>query len=245
MNQKKKLNFSSSNNEIDRDSSENSLNEINDFYFDEYEDINKLSIKCLNYWELRDSKLLRLLPIINPTNYRGSQDIICDICLDKQNYEKDIIHVCKICYSATHQSCYGSEIYNQASDSWTCQRCREVNFKFLAYDKIQCFLCPSDELMGLIKKVGKRKWAHVDCVNWNPYTYFEDHWKETIVLPPNFSSTSTSLICYICRKKEGSCMQCDYSNCTIAFHVKCAKRNNMILHWEIMDSLRVYYKEDR
>ncbi len=237
MNIKKKLNFSYSTNELPVESSDNSMGEINDFSSEEYEDINKLSVKCLNYWELKDSKLLRLLPIINPTNYRSSADIVCDICLDIENYDKDKIHICKICYSATHQSCYGSEIYHHVSNSWTCERCREVNFKFLAHDKIQCFLCPSDEFLGLIKKVGKKRWAHIDCVNWNPYIYFEDHWKESINLEPNFSSTS--LICYICRKKEGYCMQCDYSNCTYAFHVKCAKRKNLILHWRIMDSFKV------
>jgi hypothetical protein len=47
--------------------------------------------------------------------------------------------------------------------------------------------------------------------------------------------------CYICHqeKKQGSCIQCDFSGCKRAFHVRCAINEKLIVSNEEMEQLRL------
>ena len=51
------------------------------------------------------------------------EDILCDACLDGDNYEDDYIMICDQCNSAAHQSCYGNDIRNRIpsdDEKWYC-----------------------------------------------------------------------------------------------------------------------------
>ena len=37
-----------------------------------------------------------------------------------------------------------------------------------------------------------------------------------------------SLLCSICKKKDGACIQCEFKRCTVSFHVRCAAKSGVI-----------------
>jgi len=46
------------------------------------------------------------------------------------------------------------------------------------------------------------------------------------------------LTCHHCIKKSsGSCIQCDYKNCAVSRHVRCAVKSGMIFEWNKMEKL--------
>ena len=47
------------------------------------------------------------------------------------------------------------------------------------------------------------------------------------------------LTCYLCRVKQGSCIQCDYKSCQKAFHVRCAIDEKLIVSAQEMDELKL------
>ena len=48
----------------------------------------------------------------------------CDLCLDPNTYENNSIVICELCFTAVHQSCYGSElVVDIPSGEWFCERC--------------------------------------------------------------------------------------------------------------------------
>lgn len=118
--------------------------------------------------------------IINEEN-KNEYDLICDICNDEQDYLEDIKVVCRLCYSVTHQTCYGGNLIEKHCNitaSWYCQRCEELLNSSATPDKIKCMLCP--ELKGLMKRVSntnKDKWVHVECVNLIPEIQWDDSTK--------------------------------------------------------------------
>lgn len=48
-----------------------------------------------------------------------------------------------------------------------------------------------------------------------------------------------NLTCYICKIKQGSCIQCDFKKCSKPFHVRCAIKQNLIVSNEEMEKLRL------
>ena len=45
--------------------------------------------------------------IKNHKNAENQDQIVCDICLEDDDFEGDEIVICELCFSACHQSCYG------------------------------------------------------------------------------------------------------------------------------------------
>ena len=86
----------------------------------------------------------------------------CDVCLWEDDCDGDEIVICDTCNHATHQSCYGSEIFIRLPDedeSWHCVRCKHLNDN-LNRAAPKCYLCP--DLKGIIKPTGiNSNWAHV------------------------------------------------------------------------------------
>ena len=37
-----------------------------------------------------------------------------------------------------------------------------------------------------------------------------------------------SLLCSVCKKKDGACIQCEFKRCTASFHVRCAAKAGII-----------------
>ena len=94
-----------------------------------------------------------------------------------------------------------------------------------------CKLCPDQK--GAIVKVQTGDWYHITCVNYHRSVWFNEieapnasgvmeTIKDTRSLGGKLRFDHYSLTCEICNKKQGACIQCDYRDCTAAFHVRCA-----------------------
>ena len=74
------------------------------------------------------------------------KDIVCDVCLEEEDYDEDEILICELCQAATHQSCYGGEIKNRLPESdqpWYCTRCVHlIENKNMLCTEIKCSMCP-------------------------------------------------------------------------------------------------------
>lgn len=95
-----------------------------------------------------------------------------------------------------------------------------------------------DETRGIIKCVDKANniWAHAICINWTPEIYFVDDKRSKI--GGQLDLERFNLTCHQCLKRNvGSCIQCDYKNCTATKHVRCAVDAGMIFNWEHMEKL--------
>jgi hypothetical protein len=107
-------------------------------------------------------------PFINEVNkdllFNQSIQPSCDICQHFETYVQNESFICCLCFNATHQTCYGAEIYDKKvkrTVTWMCERC--VNFK-KTMEIPQCFIC--NRLTGLMRKFNS-DWAHIDCIEWN------------------------------------------------------------------------------
>jgi hypothetical protein len=47
--------------------------------------------------------------------------------------------------------------------------------------------------------------------------------------------TRFNLVCYICKEKTGSCIECDLHTCRRPFHVRCAVKHDLIVDHSMMD----------
>lgn len=82
-------------------------------------------------------------------------NIRCDVCLEYEYEDDDLIVVCEMCNAAVHQGCYGSELMDGVpKGEWFCERCTHLSVNKLTNCRdVQCFLC--DEVKGIIKNVDK------------------------------------------------------------------------------------------
>jgi hypothetical protein len=79
-------------------------------------------------------------------------------------------------------------------------------------------------------------WAHIICVNWNPEIYFTDEYRNKVSGVLN--EKRFDLFCNYCRKSgKGACIQCDFHNCPLSYHVRCAVRRGMIKEWSEFETI--------
>ena len=188
-------------------------------------------------FEVTDEVIQKYCPTVNRKNYESIEDATCDICCDGYVYEDNELVICDLCHAAVHQECYKSELSDSIpKGQWFCMRCRFLLKEQEHYNKIKCFLCP--DLTGIMRKVDNQRWAHVDCVNWTPEIWFEGD-NDSKVNLFGMDKERFKLKCSICKSLRGSCIQCDYKDCTCSFHVRCAKKENLISEWESMSELEI------
>lgn len=74
----------------------------------------------------------------------------------------------------------------------------------------------------------KLGWVHHTCINWMDEVWFTDDTKSAIEGKPCMDKFK--LQCSICRdpKLTGYCFECDYKQCKIAFHIRCAIDRGLI-----------------
>lgn len=164
-----------------------------------------------------------------------NDDIICDVCLEDDDFEGDEIVICELCSAATHQSCYGGEIKDQlpkADQPWYCARCQDlIKDKAKKCQDIKCVFCP--DLKGIMKPVLQgQQWAHLICVNWTPEIWFTDDTNTAI--GGQINQRRKGLVCGVCKKHSGSCVQCDFQKCHRSWHVRCAAKNGYIKPFDVM-----------
>ena len=64
-------------------------------------------------------------------------------------------------------------------------------------------------------------WAHISCALWIPEVRFGVPERMKNIIINQVPARRWSLLCSLCRKKEGACIQCYCASCTVAYHVTC------------------------
>ncbi|XP_071143006.1 PHD finger protein 14-like isoform X4 [Mytilus edulis] len=138
---------------------------------------------------------------------------VCDVCkhiIEEENKEMIFCDGCNLC---VHQACYGVQVIPEGN--WYCKTC-------VAGVTPKCALCPHDGGAMQMTSDGKQ-WAHVNCAWWIPgVTIGNPKEMASIVGIDTLPEERWSLICSLCKKKDGACIQCSVKNCAKPFHVTCA-----------------------
>ncbi|XP_076082783.1 uncharacterized protein LOC143053879 isoform X2 [Mytilus galloprovincialis] len=138
---------------------------------------------------------------------------VCDVCKDITEEENNEMIFCDGCNVCVHQACYGVQVIPDGN--WFCKTC-------VAGVKPKCALCPHNDGAMKMTSDGKQ-WAHVSCAWWIPgVTIGYPKEMAPIVGIETLPEERWSLICSLCKKKDGACIQCSVKNCAKPFHVTCA-----------------------
>ena len=89
-------------------------------------------------------------------------------------------------------------------------------------------LCPTD--YGAFKQTTNGKWAHLLCAIWiNETGVSNTVYMEPIDGVEAIPKGRWKLVCYLCKKRTGACIQCSKSSCYAAYHVTCAQEYGLHL----------------
>ncbi|GJN89086.1 hypothetical protein Rhopal_002060-T1 [Rhodotorula paludigena] len=155
------------------------------------------------------------------TNALPSEDSKCAICDDGECENANAIVFCDGCNLAVHQDCYGVPYIPEGQ--WLCRKCT------VSPDKpVTCVLCPRS--YGAFKQTTTGQWAHLLCAIWIPDTSVSN----TVYMEPvdgieHIPKSRWKLVCYLCKKRVGACIQCASRTCYTAFHVTCAREYGLSL----------------
>ncbi|XP_023518349.1 uncharacterized protein LOC111781857 isoform X1 [Cucurbita pepo subsp. pepo] len=151
----------------------------------------------------------------------------CDICRRQETILKPIL-VCSSCKVAVHLDCYRT--VKASSGPWCCELCEElslsrgsgvpaVNLVEKSYFVAECGLCGGTT--GAFRKSSDGQWVHAFCAEW----VFESTFKRGQANPVGGMETVSKGMdsCYICHRKYGVCLKCNYGHCQSAFHPSCAR----------------------
>lgn len=87
---------------------------------------------------------------------------------------------------------------------------------------VSCIFCPGEG--GAFKQTTTNQWGHLLCAIWIPEVGLSNSvYMEPIDNIENVPKSRWKLNCYICRRRQGACIQCDNKHCFVAFHATCAR----------------------
>lgn len=113
------------------------------------------------------------------------------------------------------KDCYGVPYIPEGQ--WLCRKCMVS-----PENPVSCLFCPNEG--GAFKQTNTNKWGHLLCAIWIPEVGLSNSvYMEPIDNIENVPKSRWKLTCYICRRRQGACIQCDNKNCFVAFHVTCAR----------------------
>eukprot|EP01147_Barroeca_monosierra_P006127 gene6127-7389_t len=154
------------------------------------------------------------------------ENTVCDVCQLPDSEEGNEMVFCDGCNLCVHQVCYGIQIIPEGN--WYCHACRQD------MTEISCDLCTRKG--GALKPcTNESKYAHLRCAMWLPECSILDMSKMEPIDIRRVPIDRFRLMCSICRRRQGACIQCCVSSCTTAFHVSCATEANLRMELEIKD----------
>ncbi|ORY24163.1 hypothetical protein LY90DRAFT_428904, partial [Neocallimastix californiae] len=150
-----------------------------------------------------------------------SEDSVCEICNNGECENSNAIVFCDGCNIAVHQDCYGVPFIPEGQ--WLCRKCM-----ISPEEQVSCVLCPNKG--GAFKQTDFNCWAHLTCSLWIPEcSQANIVYMEPINNIEKIPRSRWSLLCYLCKKPTGACIQCSKKLCCTAFHVTCAKAAGLYL----------------
>ncbi|KAI9033629.1 PHD-zinc-finger like domain-containing protein [Phycomyces nitens] len=159
--------------------------------------------------------LIKTLPKQNNDEPALPEDSTCAICDDGECENSNAIVFCDGCNLAVHQDCYGIPYIPEGQ--WLCRKCMVS-----PENPVSCLFCPNEG--GAFKQTNTNKWGHLLCAIWIPEVGLSNSvYMEPIDNIDKVPRSRWKLTCYICRRREGACIQCDHKQCFVAFHVTCAR----------------------
>lgn len=150
-----------------------------------------------------------------------SDDQKCVVCDDGECDNNNAIVFCDGCDIGVHQDCYGVPFIPEGQ--WLCRSCQASRRKLLS-----CAFCPNKS--GAFKRTDTGEWAHLVCSIWIPETRILD----PIFLEPvsgldRIDKNRWKLVCYICKKRTGACIQCSSKKCPQAYHATCGRKARLYM----------------
>ena len=176
------------------------------------------------------------MPLITYENIDGN----CAVCNDGENYEDDDIVICSGCDLPVHQNCYG--IPTIPEEDWFCDVCIHRRSSMA---KVQCVLCIMEG--GALKQADTGEWVHVACAQWIPETYVGGgKLMKPIMGLGDILVDRKKIKCWLCGQRNGACIQCGESKCTLGAHVTCLFKYGRILErLEAEDGYSLFFYCDR
>lgn len=155
-------------------------------------------------------------------NLNTEENRQCAVCNWAECTDSNTIVFCDGCDVAVHQDCYG--IHSIPEGRWLCRKCESGHA-----GEIRCKLCPHTS--GAFKRTSNGEWVHLVCALWTPTVRVPD---DTSFLEPIrdmdlIDPERWTLNCYVCRQKQGTCIQCAAKDCFVAFHCTCAQTAGFLM----------------
>ncbi|KAG7980875.1 hypothetical protein I3843_05G205300 [Carya illinoinensis] len=157
----------------------------------------------------------------------------CDVCRRSETLLNPIL-VCSSCKVAVHLSCYRS--VKESTGPWYCELCEEllssrsygaptVNVWEKHFFVVECGLCRGTT--GAFRKSSNGEWVHAFCAEW----VFESTFRRGQVNQVEGMGTilKEADVCYICHRKLGVCIRCNYGHCQATFHPTCARSTGLYM----------------
>jgi hypothetical protein len=175
----------------------------------------------------------------------------CCACLDWACEADDPIVFCDgLCGECVHVSCYGLLPHGVPEGDFYCESCavlqpdtagtNRAGRTNKTYEvKPSCALC--FQAGSLMKRSSCGRWTHPVCVLFTP----ELTVNEVTHRPDNISALSVEradLVCQLCHRSGGACVQCCVGDCLAAFHPYCAYvvRQQMVVRVDPLTELVTY-----
>jgi hypothetical protein len=157
----------------------------------------------------------------------------CNVCGEGDWEEDNKIIFCDSCDLAVHQVCYGAgaRVIPEGDAPWFCDMCKFSKRAGGSSRRVEqeCILCP--EKGGAMKRTTDGRWAHITCALWVPNAQFLDAEGRDVIHPFAIHEDRLKLVCTICDKRMGACIQCKAPRCLTAFHATCARK----LGWHMVE----------